>query len=106
MKHLFLSLLFCGLSQAAPVKLIFDTDMGNDVDDLMALCMIHNLQKRGACELLAVTVTKDHPQAAAFVEAPSTARPMNTASAPVPILCILTICTRQFCISWDSITNV
>ena len=72
MKHLLFSLLFCGLAQAAPVKLIFDTDMGNDVDDLMALCMIHNLQKRGACELLAVTVTKDHPQAAAFVDAVNT----------------------------------
>ena len=61
---------FCGWAHAAPVKLIFD--MGNDVDDVMALCMIHNLQKRGACELLAVTVTKDHPQAAAFVDAVNT----------------------------------
>ncbi len=59
-------------AQAEPVKLIFDTDMGNDVDDLMALCMIHNLQSRGAVELLAVTVTKDHPQAAAFVDAVNT----------------------------------
>ena len=75
MKHLILSALlcaFCGSSMAVPVRLIFDTDMGNDVDDLMALCMIHNLQKRGACELLAVTVTKDHPQAAAFVDAVNT----------------------------------
>jgi inosine-uridine nucleoside N-ribohydrolase len=74
MKRLLTLLLctLCGLSQAAPVKLIFDTDMGNDVDDLMALAMIHNLQKRGACELLAVTVTKDHPQAAAFVDAVNT----------------------------------
>lgn len=62
----------CGLSPAAPVRLIFDTDMGNDVDDMMALAMIHNLQKRGACELLAVTITKDHPQAAAFVDAVNT----------------------------------
>lgn len=73
MKHILLSLLvIAGLAHAAPVKLIFDTDMGNDVDDLMALIMIHNLQKRGACELLAVTVTKDHPQAAAFVDAVNT----------------------------------
>ncbi len=72
MKHLLLPLLLCGAAYAAPVKLIFDTDMGNDVDDLMALCMIHNLQKRGACELLAVTITKDHPQAAAFVDAVNT----------------------------------
>jgi len=27
----------CGPAAAAPVKLIFDTDMGNDVDDAMAL---------------------------------------------------------------------
>ena len=71
-KHLTLTALLCGLAHAAPVKLIFDTDMGNDVDDLMALCMIHNLQRRGACELLAVTITKDHPQAAAFVDAVNT----------------------------------
>ena len=31
------------LAQAEPVKIIFDTDMGNDVDDAMALCMIHAL---------------------------------------------------------------
>jgi inosine-uridine nucleoside N-ribohydrolase len=69
---LFLFVIVNGWMAAAPVKLIFDTDMGNDVDDVMALCMIHNLQKRGACELLAVTVTKDHPQAAAFVDAVNT----------------------------------
>jgi len=58
--------------KAEPVPLIFDTDMGNDVDDAMALAMIHNLEKRGACTLLAVTLTKDHPQAAAFVDAMNT----------------------------------
>jgi hypothetical protein len=67
-----LSTVVCGVACAAPVKLIFDTDMGNDVDDVMALCMIHSLQKRGACELLAVTLTKDHPKAAAFVDAINT----------------------------------
>ena len=60
------------MTRAAPVKLIFDTDMGNDTDDLMALCMIHALQSRGAVDLLAVTITKDHPQAAAFVDAVNT----------------------------------
>jgi hypothetical protein len=59
-------------TRAEPVKLIFDTDMGNDTDDLMALCMIHTLQSRGAVDLLAVTITKDHPQAAAFVDAVNT----------------------------------
>ena len=58
--------------KGAPVKLIFDTDMGNDVDDAMALAMIHALEKRGACELLAVTSTKDHPLSAAFIDALNT----------------------------------
>ncbi len=60
------------LTQAEPVRLIFDTDMGNDSDDLMALCMIHTLQSRGAVDLLAVTISKDHPQAAAFTDAVNT----------------------------------
>ncbi len=57
---------------AKPVPLIFDTDMGNDIDDAMALALIHNLEKRGACRLLAVTSTKDHPKSAAFIDAPNT----------------------------------
>ncbi len=69
---LMIGVLAVTLAQGEPVKLIFDTDMGNDTDDLMALCMIHNLQSRGAVELLAVTITKDHPQAAAFTDAVNT----------------------------------
>jgi len=57
---------------AEPVRLIFDTDIGNDVDDVLALGMIHSLQSRGACELLAVTVTKDHELAGPFVDAVNT----------------------------------
>ncbi|EMI19656.1 inosine/uridine-preferring nucleoside hydrolase [Rhodopirellula maiorica SM1] len=55
-----------------PVPLIFDTDIGNDVDDVLALGMIHALQSRGECELLAVTITKDHELAAPFVDAVNT----------------------------------
>lgn len=51
-----------------PVRLIFDTDMGNDVDDAMALAMIHALESRGECRLLAVTLTKDNPLAAPMVD--------------------------------------
>ncbi len=63
---------FARPAHAAPERLIFDADMGNDVDDVMALAMIHSLQRRRVVELLAVTVTKDHPQAAAFVDAVNT----------------------------------
>ncbi|QDT91906.1 nucleoside hydrolase [Gimesia algae] len=44
-----------------PVKLIFDTDMGNDIDDALALAVIHALESRGECDLLAVTSSKDNP---------------------------------------------
>lgn len=57
---------------AGPLPVIFDTDMGNDVDDVMALAMLHALQSRGHCELLAVTVSKDHELAAPFVDAINT----------------------------------
>ncbi len=55
-----------------PVKMIFDTDMGNDIDDAMALAMIHQLARRGAVELLAVTSTKDHPRSVAYIDALNT----------------------------------
>ena len=56
----------------APVPLIFDTDIGNDCDDVLALGVIHALQSRGHCKLLAVTITKDQEQCAAFVDAVNT----------------------------------
>lgn len=77
-----LALLLSGVAMAAlhadqpatppAVPLIFDTDIGNDVDDVLALGMIHALQSRGECNLLAVTITKDHPLAAAFTDAVNT----------------------------------
>src|SRR5262249_21894730 len=63
--------LLAGPAMAAE-PLIFDTDVGNDVDDVLALGMIHALQSRGACELLAVTVTKDNDLAGPFVDAVNT----------------------------------
>ncbi|MBS0261222.1 MAG: DUF1028 domain-containing protein [Planctomycetes bacterium] len=55
---------------AAPerVRLIFDTDMGNDIDDALALGVIHALQSRGECELLAVTLSKDNEFAGPYVD--------------------------------------
>lgn len=51
-----------------PVKLIYDTDMGNDIDDVFALAMIHNLEKRGEIEFLALTITKDNKYAAPYCQ--------------------------------------
>jgi inosine-uridine nucleoside N-ribohydrolase len=56
---------------AAPApapRIIFDTDMGNDVDDALALAVLHAFESRGESRLVAVTVTKDEPHAAPYVD--------------------------------------
>ncbi len=59
-------------TMADPVPVILDTDIGNDVDDVLALAVLHSLETRQVCQLKAVTITKDHPQCAAFVDAVNT----------------------------------
>ena len=59
-------------SSTNPVPIIFDTDMGNDCDDALALGVIHALESRGECKLLAVTITKDHELAAPYVDCVNT----------------------------------
>jgi inosine-uridine nucleoside N-ribohydrolase len=54
-------------SAATPLHVIFDTDMGNDVDDALALAMLHAFASRGELKLIAVTVSKDNPWAAEYV---------------------------------------
>src|SRR5580692_7744126 len=46
---------------------IFDTDMGNDIDDALALAMLHALSDRGECELIGVTLTNAHPSAVPYI---------------------------------------
>jgi inosine-uridine nucleoside N-ribohydrolase len=52
--------------------IIFDTDMGNDVDDALALAMLHAFENRHEVNLLAVTVTKDNRWAAPYVDVVNT----------------------------------
>jgi hypothetical protein len=67
-----LTLSAAGENPAMPVKIIFDTDIGNDVDDVLALSMLHSLQSRAQCELLGVTITKPDELAGPFVNAMNT----------------------------------
>ncbi len=73
MKRLLLLLLLtpCQL-RGEPVKLIFDTDITGDVDDVLALAMCHTLADRGECELLAVTISKINPLTGPFTDAINT----------------------------------
>lgn len=68
MKPLLLLALALPLAAANPVRVIFDTDMGNDVDDAVALAILHSLESRGESKLLAVTITKDNPFAAPYID--------------------------------------
>ena len=52
----------------AAQRVVFDTDMGNDVDDALALAVLHALESRGESRLLAVTLTKYEPFAAPYVD--------------------------------------
>jgi inosine-uridine nucleoside N-ribohydrolase len=72
MMKLFLAILFAAAMPATalaatPLHIIFDTDMGNDVDDALALAMLHAFAYKGEVKLLAVTVSKDNPWAAEYV---------------------------------------
>ncbi|HVY93179.1 MAG TPA: nucleoside hydrolase [Bryobacteraceae bacterium] len=53
------------LYAARPV--IFDTDMGNDVDDALALAILHAFSDRGECELIGVTLTNGNPAAVPYI---------------------------------------
>ena len=63
-----LAALLAQAAAPAPVPVIFDTDMGNDIDDALALAVLHALESRGETRLLAVTLTKDNPWAAVYVD--------------------------------------
>ena len=57
---------------ADPVNIIFDTDISGDVDDVLALAMLHTLADRGECTIKAVTISKINPLTAPFVDAVNT----------------------------------
>ncbi|MDO5553197.1 MAG: nucleoside hydrolase [Planctomycetia bacterium] len=53
---------------AEPVNIIYDTDIGNDVDDTMALALLHNFESRGDCRILAITLTNESPYSPIYTQ--------------------------------------
>ncbi len=51
---------------------IFDTDMGPDIDDVLALAMLHSYQKQGMIEIAAVTVSRDSEAGAKYSDVVNT----------------------------------
>jgi inosine-uridine nucleoside N-ribohydrolase len=60
MKKISLIILFISvvtIAFAQPVKIIFDTDMAHDVDDVGALAILNHLADKGECEILAIGIS-------------------------------------------------
>jgi inosine-uridine nucleoside N-ribohydrolase len=53
---------------SAPVNIIFDTDMWSDIDDALALAMLHALHDRHEINLVAVTVSTGEKWCASYVD--------------------------------------
>lgn len=78
MKRFFLSLLCCVLCAATfaatpkgekkPQAIIFETDMGNDIDDAMALDLLFKNMDAGNIKLLGVGVHKNNPYSKEFID--------------------------------------
>jgi len=49
-------------------QLILDTDMGNDVDDVLALAALHSLHRKGEIDLKAILISKDAERAPRFTD--------------------------------------
>jgi len=50
------------------LPVIFDTDIGNDIDDVLALAMLYNYQKEKKINLLGVTINKANPYTVPFID--------------------------------------
>lgn len=51
-----------------PVKIIFDSDMGPDFDDVGAITVLHALASKGECEILATMASDGYPYIAPTLE--------------------------------------
>src|ERR1043165_747756 len=51
-----------------PVGIVFDSDLGNDIDAVLALALLYGLEGKGECRVVATTVSKPNLKAAALSE--------------------------------------
>ena len=65
---LFLVISGCGTRNDAPVKIIFDTDLGPDYDDVGALAFLHAMADSGKAEILATVSSNKHELVAPSIE--------------------------------------
>ena len=49
-------------------KIILETDIGNDIDDVLALMMLHTLMSQECCEILGISINKSNYYSAVFTD--------------------------------------
>jgi len=69
-------ILFCDFIACSEIKeterevpVIFDTDLGNDVDDIMALQMLYNYENKGKINIVGITISKSNPYTIQYIDA-------------------------------------
>ena len=50
------------------IPVIFDTDAGNDIDDVLAMQMLFNYEKAGKIDLLGITISKSNPYTIEYID--------------------------------------
>ena len=50
------------------IRVIFDTDIGADIDDALALAMLYNYMDMGRIDMIAVMSCKDNPYSARYID--------------------------------------
>lgn len=58
----------CGQQQSKGIPVIFDTDIGNDIDDVLALQMLFNYEKEGKVNMLGITISKNNPRVVEYTD--------------------------------------
>lgn len=61
-------LFFSGNAVIAQMPVIFDTDIGNDIDDVLALQMLFNYEKASKIKLLGITISKSNPRVIDYLD--------------------------------------
>src|SRR5688572_25119087 len=57
-----------GLQAIPPVGIIFDCDLGNSIDDVLALALLYGLDGKNECRVVGTTISKPNLKAAALSE--------------------------------------
>jgi inosine-uridine nucleoside N-ribohydrolase len=58
-----------GFQAVPPVGILFDSDLGNDIEDALALAVLYGLDGKNECRVVATTISKQNLKAAALCDA-------------------------------------